>query len=104
VKRTGYADDGRPRGYLVVDCPARHRCALPDRGRVGTAWRCGCGRLWIVWDPPMPTRGQVRADPSVWIRAGWLTRWRYRNARTATPSEVGARSSRPPTGPSGLSR
>lgn len=96
-----------PSGYLTVDRPAKHRCPLPDRGRAGTAWRCDCGRLWIVRTPPLPERGQVRADPGVWVSAGPLTRWRYRHAREATPSEVGARPTgpplRPPRGESGVS-
>jgi len=82
-----------PTGYLIVDRPAKHHCPLPDRGRTGTAWRCDCGRLWVVVTPPL--RQPVLAD--IWVRAGWLTRWRYRRAREATPSEVGAQPDGPPS-------
>jgi hypothetical protein len=110
--------NARPVGYLTLDQSARHTCEPPDHhgrdisrrplGRIGTAWRCHCGHLWVIREYPPPTHGQVAADRRYWAPAGWLLRWRYRHARTADPAEVGALPPRlpgpPPRGPSGVSR
>jgi hypothetical protein len=94
-------------GYLTPP-PARrtrHRCAPPTRdigpvcggehamtipaARIGTVWRCDCGRLWQVAEVPIPTSGQVIArDRGTWLLAGWVTRWRYRHARPIDTPEM----------------
>lgn len=85
---------GRHAGYLTL--PGRqpaHQCTPPvlrdpsgaAAGDVGAVWRCPCGTLWTVYRLVQGNTGQRIADPfdRRWRRAGWLLRWRYRDAEPA---------------------